>query len=100
MRSPVLQEKAFIALLSKNKWELRKEIEKYSGTVVGGVHITESGILAAAHLGGVNSVKRFFKSSGRRAVRDGYGTSIKTYMRKFGGYETGAIVADADARVK
>ena len=100
MRNPVLQEKAFIALLAKNKWELRKEIEKYSGSVVGGVHVTESGILAAAHLGGVTTVKRFFKSNGKRQFRDGYGTSLKSYMRKFGGYETDAIVADANARVK
>ena len=100
MRNPVLQERAFVALLAKNKWELRKEIAKYCGTVVGGVQITESGILAAAHLGGVSSVKRFFKSNGKRQFRDGYGTSIKSYMRKFSGYETEAIVADADAKVK
>jgi hypothetical protein len=100
LRNPVLQEKAFIALLSKNKWELRNEIAKYAGTVVGGIHITESGILAAAHLGGASTVKRFFKSNGKRQFRDGYGTSIKSYMRKFGGYETGAIVADADPQLK
>jgi hypothetical protein len=39
--------------LSKNKWELKNEIEKFSGKIVGGVKVTESGILAAAHLGGV-----------------------------------------------
>lgn len=100
LRSPKLQEKAFVALLSKNKWELRKEIQQYSGKVVGGIHITESGILAAAHLGGVSTVKKFFRSNGKRQFRDGYGTSLKSYMRKFGGYETDAILADADARVK
>jgi hypothetical protein len=100
LRSPKLQEKAFVALLSKNKWELREEIEKYSGTIVGGIYITESGILAAAHLGGVATVKKFFKSRGKRHFRDGYGTSIKSYMKKFGGYETDAIIADADAKAK
>ena len=38
------------ALVARNKWELRKEIEKYSGRKINGVEITESGILAAAHL--------------------------------------------------
>lgn len=98
LRNPKLQEKAFIALLAKNKWELKDEIERYSGTVVGGIHITESGILAAAHLGGVGSVKKFFRSNGKRFLRDNYGTSLKSYMRKFGGYETSAIVADSDAK--
>jgi len=99
LRSPRIQEKAFEALLAKNKWELRDEIEKYSGTIVGGIPITESGILAAAHLAGVSTVKKFFRSGGKRMWRDGYGTSMKSYMKKFAGYETGAIVADADAKV-
>ncbi len=99
LRNPKLQEKAFVALLSKNKWELRDEIEKYCGTVVGGIHITESGILAAAHLAGVTSVKKFFRSNGERRFRDGYGTSLRSYMKKFAGYETSAIVADSNATV-
>src|SRR5690606_9893832 len=51
LRDPKLQEKAFIALVAKNKGLLQSEIEKYSGKVVNGIYITESGILAAAHLG-------------------------------------------------
>ncbi len=100
MRSPKLQEKAFIALLSKNKYILRNEIERYSGKVIGGVLVTESGILAAAHLGGAGSVKKFLKSRGKRDIRDDYGSSIKGFMKKFGGYETSAIVADSNARVR
>lgn len=98
LNSPKLQEKAFIALLAKNKWELRNEIQKYSGSVISGVRITESGILAAAHLGGVGSVKKFLKSNGAKKCKDNYGTSIKSYMKLFGGYETKAIVADSDAK--
>lgn len=100
LRSPKLQEKAFVALLSKNKWMLREEIEKFSGQVIGGVRITESGILAAAHLGGVGSVKRFLHSDGLRKCRDCYGTSIASYIRDFGGYETHAIIADSAATAK
>ncbi len=100
LKNPKLQEKAFVALLQKNKWLLRDEIEKYCGKVVGGVYITESGILAAAHLGGVGSVKRYFKSNGERYFRDNYGTSIRSYMKKFGGYDTKGIIADSDAKVK
>lgn len=99
LNSPKLQEKAFVALLAKNKWVLRDEIEKYEGKIVGGVHITESGILAAAHLGGAGSVKKFFKSNGKRYLKDEYGTSLRSYMKKFGGYETSGIIADNNARV-
>ena len=100
INTPKLQEKAFVTLLAKNKWELREEIEKYEGKILGGVLITESGILAAAHLGGVGSVKKFLNSNGERKCKDAYGTSVKTYMRQFGGYETNSIVADNNAKVK
>ncbi|GEM54828.1 peptidoglycan-binding protein LysM [Flavobacterium branchiophilum NBRC 15030 = ATCC 35035] len=100
MNSPKLQEKAFDALIKRNKWELRSEIQKYSGKIISGVKITESGILAAAHLGGAGSVKQFLKSNGSRKCKDQYGTSIKHYMKSFGGYDTKGIVADRNARVK
>ncbi|MFY7756819.1 MAG: peptidoglycan-binding protein LysM [Flavobacterium stagni] len=100
MRDPELQEKAFVALLKKHKWVLRDEIKQYRGKTIGGVYITESGILAAAHLGGPGSVRRFLKSNGERKCRDGYGTSVKTYMKRFGGYETHNLLAEKNPQVK
>lgn len=99
LNSPRMQEKAFIALLSKNKWELRDVIAKYEGAVLNGIKITESGILAAAHLGGVGSVKKYFRYKGKRYFKDAYGTSLRSYLRKFGGYDTSFIIADSTASV-
>jgi hypothetical protein len=100
LKSRKLQEKAFLANLSKNKWELRKEIEKYSGKTIKGILITESGILAAAHLGGAGSVKRFLKTNGNRKFKDGYGTSIIEYLVEFAGYDTSSIEASKNAKAK
>lgn len=100
LKNPRLQERAFVALLSRNKWELRDEIEKYAGMVISGVPITESGILAAAHLGGPGSVKRFLRSKGKRKCKDEYGTSVKSYMHEFSGYDTSGILALANPSVK
>lgn len=99
MNSPKLQEKAFVVLLSKNKYELQDYIEKFEGKFVDGVKITESGILAAAHLGGTGSVKRFLNSNGTKKCKDDYGTSVKTYLRDFGGFETDGIKAVKNAQV-
>jgi hypothetical protein len=99
LNSPKMQEKAFIALLSKNKSELGDIIAKYEGKVIAGILVTESGILAAAHLGGVGSVKKFFRSKGSRYYKDSYGTSIRSYMKDFGGYETSVIIANKNAKV-
>jgi len=100
LKSPAMQEKAFNALLAINKWELRHYIEKYNGKVIQGVTITESGLLAAAHLGGAGSVKKFLRSNGGRSIKDGYGTSIRSYMKRYAGYDTSLIEASKNARVK
>jgi hypothetical protein len=100
LNNPKLQEKAFIALLSKNKYELRKYIKDFEGKVIDGVKITESGILAAAHLGGTGSVKRFLNTRGAKKCRDEYGTSVRTYLKDFGGFETHAIKAIKNAKVQ
>lgn len=94
------QDKAFSALIARNKWELRKEIEKYCGRVINGVEITESGLLAAAHLGGAGSVKKYLRSNGRSGFKDGFGTSLRSYIKKFGGYDVSHIKADKNAKVK
>ena len=100
LNNPKLQEKAFVTLLSKNKYELRHYIKYFEGKVVDGVKITESGILAAAHLGGTGSVKRFLNSNGERKMKDDYGTSVRTYIRDFGGFDTKAIQAVKNAKVE
>ena len=100
LNSPMMQEKAFVTLLAQNKSELKNVIDKYEGRVFSGILVTESGILAAAHLGGAGSVKKFFKHNGKRYFKDAYGTSVPSYLREFGGYETSGIAADCDAKVK
>lgn len=88
LENPKLQERAFVALLSVNKAILKNQISKFSGKTINGIKITESGILAAAHLGGAGSVKKFFSSNGKQIRRDAFGTSIVSYMKRFGGYDT------------
>jgi hypothetical protein len=95
-----IQDKAFKALVARNKWELRKEIETYCGRVINGVEITESGIVAAAHLSGAGSVKRYLKSNGRNGFKDGFGTSLRSYIKKFAAYDISHIKADKNAKVK
>lgn len=100
LKNPELQEKAFVALCAKNKWELRNEIEKYNGKTIGGVKITESGILAGAHLLGAGSVKKFLRSNGNVRIKDGYGTSLRSYLRNYAGYQTSHIKPQANPVVR
>lgn len=99
LKNPVLQEKVFHANLSRNRWILRKDIEKHSGKSFNGVTITESGILAAAHLAGPGNVKRFLRSKGNNNVRDAYGTSLLHYMKKFSGYDVSIVLPVKNAKI-
>jgi hypothetical protein len=56
LNNPELQEKTFVALCKVNKWILRKDIKRFVGKKINGTTITESGILAAAHLSGAGNV--------------------------------------------
>ena len=97
--NPELQEKAFMANTQRNKWVLRNDISRFEGKTISGIIITESGILAAAHLAGPGSVKKFLRSFGTDTFSDAFGTSIKSYMKKFSGYDTSSIIADKQAKV-
>jgi len=88
------QEKAFKALCSLNKYILRKDIRRSVGRRINGIRITESGILAAAHLGGAGSVKKYLRSGGNQNFSDAFGSSIQYYMKKFSGFDVSYIEAN------
>ena len=73
-------------ILSKEKITstIKKYIDNFDGQVIHGILVTESGILAAAHLGGQGSVKKWFRTGKIR--QDGNGVKITTYMKRFSGY--------------
>ena len=84
LSSPEIQEMAMQDLLKHNKEKLQEYIDLYDGDTLHGILITESGILAAAHLAGCGNVKKFFTRG--NDFRDGFGTRLSTYMKKFSGY--------------
>ncbi|MGB0777262.1 MAG: peptidoglycan-binding protein LysM [Flavobacteriaceae bacterium] len=94
LKDPELQERAFIALCQVNKWILRKDISRMVGKKVNGITITESGILAAAHLGGAGNVKKYLRSWGSFQFEDAFGTNLEEYLKKFSGYDTSGIEAN------
>jgi soluble lytic murein transglycosylase-like protein len=85
LSNPKIQEEAMIKLLKSNQHILRREIRKYSGSSVHGVYITESGLLAAAHLAGPGNVKKWLRRGER--FRDGLGTDLVDYLQLFSNYK-------------
>lgn len=85
LNNPELQEEAMFQLLLHNKEKLQDYIDIYDGKTINGIYITESGILAAAHLGGQGSVKRYFENG--KVFKDANGTKITSYLAQFSGYD-------------
>ena len=85
LESRDLQNKCMISLLKHNKKILRRQISKYANSNVNGVWVTESGILAAAHLAGAGNVRRWLRNG--KNTKDKLGTSLEDYMKLFGGYK-------------
>ena len=93
IKSPELQERVFLMNVKRNKWILRREIKKYSNIFLGDLYISESGILAAAHLSGPGNVKKFLRNKASKDFnkKDANGTSISDYIRIFKNYNLGNI---------
>ena len=85
LNNPHLQDSAMMALLNHNKEKLQPYIDIYDGKTINGMYVSESGILAAAHLGGQGSVKRYFRNG--KIFKDANGTKITSYMKQFSGYD-------------
>ena len=96
--SAALQEKAFVSYTSRNKWILRRDIKRFVGTTINNVLVTESGILAAAHLAGAGNVKKYLRSDGDFFFKDAFGTTIQNYLKKFSGYDTSCIAPNRKAK--
>ena len=88
-----LQERVFLINVQRNKWILRKDIKWFVGSNINNTIITESGIIAAAHLAGPGNVKKYLRSGGKYNTKDAFGTSISKYMEQFKGYDLSMIEA-------
>ena len=93
INNPELQERVFLINCQRNKWILRKDILWFVGTKINGIEVTESGILAAAHLSGPGNVKKFLRSQGKNDLKDAFGTSISNYLGTFKDYDLSSISA-------
>ena len=95
INEPALQEKAFLMNVMRNKWILRREISRFNGLVINDMFISESGIIAAAHLSGPGNVKKFLRSycDSELDLKDANGTKISDYLKTFKNYNISEIEA-------
>jgi hypothetical protein len=92
LNNPQAQENA-IREYHRKVWKYIKALglDKYVGRVIGGVLITESGLLGGAHLVGVMNLKRFLNSNGQIIPKDGNNVPITHYIELLNGYNISEI---------
>ena len=92
LNNPQAQEHAQI-IFKKRQWGYLKAVgaHNYVGKIINGYTITPSGLLAGAHLKGAGCVIKYLKSNGQNIEKDGFGTSVEDYMKKFSGYDVKQI---------
>ena len=84
--------KEWVALLCKRMRIFK--LDAYIGQTIKGIEITDSGLIAGAHLKGFGSekspgVRQFLKSNGDTDPKDGLGTTVSHYIELFAGYDVG-----------
>ena len=57
--------------------------DKYIGTNILDIPVTQSGLIAVAHLGGKEGMKKFLESGGKYNPADSNGTTLSNYLDKF-----------------
>ena len=92
LNSPKAQENAQI-IFKKKQWGYLKAVgaHNYLGLIINGFLITPSGLLAGAHLKGAGSVIEYLKSGGKCIGKDGFGTSVESYIKQFANYDVSEI---------
>jgi hypothetical protein len=90
--NPKAQENAQI-IFKKKQWNYLKAAgaHNYLGLIINGFVITPSGLLAGAHLKGAGSVIQYLHSGGKNIPKDGFGTSIESYIKQFANYDVSEI---------
>lgn len=99
LNNPAAQEDA-IRRFTNSQW---KQVQSncgylYKGQTINGVKLTDSGVIAGAHLVGAGGVCTYIKTNGKTIPRDKYGTTVEEYIRKFAGYDVSEVTTDYKER--
>jgi hypothetical protein len=93
LNNPYAQENAQL-IYKRKQWKYLKAVgaHNYIGKTINEIVITPSGLLAGAHLKGAGSVIKYLKSNGQIAEKDGFGTSVETYIKNFAGFDVSELI--------
>ena len=89
MNNRAIQDKVF-SDYKKKQWGYMKDVQNSVGKTIGGIPITESGMLGAAQMGH-GKVIDYIKSNGRIIGKDGNGVPVTEFLDLYKGYDVSNI---------
>lgn len=72
-------------------------LSKFTWQQIGDITLSPSAMLASSHLLGTGALRRFIESKGRANIQDPFGTSLKSYIDHFNGYNVPFIECGPNA---
>ena len=88
---PEMQTEKMKELMAKN-WHYMRKYHDRVGDTINDIPVTQSGMIAAAHLVGAKSVRQYLKSNGKVNRADANGVKVSDYMSKFKDYDMSEII--------
>jgi len=71
-------------------------LSNFAWQQIGDVTLSPSGMLAASHLLGPGALRRFVESKGQADIQDPFGTSLRSYIEYFNGYNVPFLECDSE----
>lgn len=84
LSNPDFQDRVFKEHADNLITQIKAKLTDYLGKQINGTEITLSGLVAGAHLAGVNGVSSYLK--GHYDNQDAFGTKVSSYIKAFANY--------------
>ena len=81
-----LQDRAMVQYMRDNRLNIYDLIDRFDGKWYQGIYITESGLLAGAHLVGSHGLRAWLERRNGTRIIDAKGTHVRDYVRLFSEY--------------
>lgn len=81
-----LQDRAMVQYMRDNRINIADIIARFDGKWYQGIYITESGLLAGAHLVGSHGLRAWLEGNSNVRIIDAKGTHVSQYVRMFSKY--------------
>ena len=86
-----LQDRAMMQYMRDNRMTVRDLIDRFDGKWFQGIYITESGLLAGAHLVGSHGLRAWLEGRSGTRIIDAKGTHVRDYVYAFSKYNLAGL---------